>query len=739
MANTTARSLIAAALVLFALPARASELGTDGHIHFAPDALASLGFEGSDEVAAAGAWWLSWSSTGQLTWAAWTDASSGTLESPADPLQGSHALRVGGTSAVALALQIPALVHGSGRVNITFWGRAEGAEPVLEVVYGPARQFYVVAIRTGRETSDGWAEFSTGPIDSAVWGLQVVEIDLTIQRTTSAGYDIALSSEMSPAYSDRPKELDLTASALFDALEVRPEGGTSMPESACTQADVATTCGTGGTCMLGHCLDGVYAWGPLPATLQQRKDLLSRQLFFYAHILADRQATAGAAATFEGALAAIAQATTSADFYVPLNALVAQVRDSHTTLGDPPTWDSWAWPRAYADSGPLDVCFGLALNDLGGETVPGYAVYSVAAGSAVAGSLRTGDVVVSVDGVPVADWVESYRTRFVYNLPNDPSADPTSIASDLSSLVGMRASSLVVARCSSGGGCVQQPAVKVADLLWAEFSTKGRLTGYSRNCTPRFIDAVKNPGAYDSGEVVVEAGTDGITYVEFDGFEPASSTDFKNSFTSAFATPGKVLVDAREGPGGQYALGKWLIRLLRGSEDPFASVALPRNGYDVADDPWLFSTDFDVCADPASTSSTPLCQWGGSNDILPTVAGPAGAASTIAWVDGWDVSMNDITPRSLQGRAELRIFGPHPSHGAYGEITKLEPLLGTWYPGSVQILDTRFGAALADAKAARWESGHGVVPDQVVVQTVSDILAARDTALEAARAWLEAQ
>jgi hypothetical protein len=64
----------------------------------------------------------------------------------------------------------PALFNSlaTRRVQISFWGFSMGAEPELDVLYpgagapfGPYAYARIVAIRTGRETSDGWAEYST--------------------------------------------------------------------------------------------------------------------------------------------------------------------------------------------------------------------------------------------------------------------------------------------------------------------------------------------------------------------------------------------------------------------------------------------------------------------------------------------------------------------------------------------------------------------------------------------------
>ncbi len=201
-----------------------------------------------------------------------------------------------------------------------------------------------------------------------------------------------------------------------------------------------------------------------------------------------------------------------------------------------------------------------------------------------------------------------------------------------------------------------------------------------------------------------------------------------------FVGNAKVLVDARCGNGGMFALGKWLVLLLRDLTQPIASFAAPPVALDDADPPWLFEAAWDACA--AQWYDVDRCAWAGGQSLQLAAKAP-GAGARIAWLNGDDVSMNDIVPRLLQGREQLKIFGPHPTSGAFGEIAHWSVLPPSWSEGSLQILDMRFGPTPEAARMAPWASGQGVVPDVVVVQKVSDLLAGKDTALQAARAWLE--
>ena len=85
------------------------------------------------------------------------------------------------------------------------------------------------------------------------------------------------------------------------------------------------------------------------------------------------------------------------------------------------------------------------------------------------------------------------------------------------------------------------------------------------------------------------------------------------------------------------------------------------------------------------------------------------------------------------------MFGPHPTSGAFGAVGSLPGVWTNWSGGSIQIQDSRFGSDMTEASNARWESGHGVAPDTVVTQKLSDAIVGVDTIVTVATAWLESQ
>jgi C-terminal processing protease CtpA/Prc len=91
-----------------------------------------------------------------------------------------------------------------------------------------------------------------------------------------------------------------------------------------------------------------------------------------------------------------------------------------------------------------------------------------------------------------------------------------------------------------------------------------------------------------------------------------------------------------------------------------------------------------------------------------------------------DGSASDYMPYGMKGAPNVKLFGPHPTAGAFSTYISLE-----WWSFGFQFAsgDT-YGA---DGSAL---IGHGVAPDVVVQQKQSDLLAGKDSLHEAALAWV---
>ncbi len=153
--------------------------------------------------------------------------------------------------------------------------------------------------------------------------------------------------------------------------------------------------------------------------------------------------------------------------------------------------------------------------------------------------------------------------------------------------------------------------------------------------------------------------------------------------------------------------------------------------------------------DPAWTTSPGLAACVGTSNVAPDLRGLGHEPERrVAHDDPRGRGGEDRVGRRLRrlgqrhhaegppGGAERGRLRRAPHHGRVRRIPELPPLAAGWTTGAIQVTDARFGSSFDAAVASPWASGTGVVPDQVVLQKVSDLLAGTDTVLAAARAWL---
>ncbi|MEO7095528.1 MAG: hypothetical protein ABI175_19890 [Polyangiales bacterium] len=734
-------------MLVAALPsegsAHASEIETaTGALRFSPDALKVYGFESAADVVASGVSLTRWDTSGFPPKLVPSEVKEAATIEPflvkgADALEGKGVIRLGslpGSPTAGIALLDTKFFDTlqKRRISITVWGRAEGSAPSLQVFYGRADWVLdagfnsfakVVTTRSGRETTDGWVEYTTGEIDGSVWGIPIKAITITPSSRIPKGYTFVV-----------------------DAIEVRPAPGSIMEPLSCTMRDVETTCGAMGDCMYGHCVPSVYTWGVLPPPAH-RQELAERWIHIAANLTGDRNSSTVGATTFTtGARNLAKYAYSSRQFYGGLNRLVSSLRDQHTSFGGPPGDFTMLGPKIeFGWTGALDACFGVVDVDVGPHSPDpdtglslGYAVWYGGAKPTTGVKLERGDVLVSVDGEAPKAWVDHVWPEVAGSMPNDPASDWGWSAESISAMITARARSIQVARCTSKSACTgadrKLVTIEVGEKVYQQIlKTGGREEGIEfYGCYPRFHGAVDAISEGASGEDTVTAQLKGdVVHVQFDGFSgqsywPGAMGDIFN------AKPAKVLMDARQGNGGDGNNTQALLDLLRGTDEPIGVFTVIRGQYDVADPPSLLE-DYRACIE--GEFALPCFVGAGFGFFTSVEVAPSGKTK-IAWLNTADVSANDFMPRLLQGRSNFRIFGPTATSGAFGAITNLPALAPGWSGGTLQIHDSRFAATFDDFAAARWESSHGVPPDEYVAQKLSDIFDDRDTMLEAARAWL---
>lgn len=654
------------------------------------------------------------------------------LTEAADAIEGSHALRLGDGKGLALTDEALFAQVKDGRFEVSLWARADGAAPVVQVLYdrdpdnvygGRAQWALVRAIRTGRETTDGWAEYSTGPLDGSVWGVPARAVVILPTLYNS----------------------DKKASFLVDALEIRAVDGKPVAPAACTQANVDSVCGADGDCMFGHCVSSTVTWGANPPPAH-RAEIAERWVQFATRFMGDRNAAKNGATILAPQARELAQtAPSSRQFYGGLNRLVNLLRDNHTSFGSPSNFTSFAPQVQQGTSSVMGACFGVVEKDIMGGGL-GFAVFRAAEGALTGKQLQRGDVLVQIDGKDPKVWVDEVWPRYATTLPNDPKADWGGVAGDLSSLIAARASTVTLERCASASSCEaaarQKITIDIASVVYAALTSPdtGASGGARFACSQRFSNSVvaEDTGGYGEDAVLTEKGAGGEMRVQFDGF--VGQGKWQDSMTSVFSSgASSVLMDARMGHGGYYTTVEHLFHLLRGTTDPMGVLSVGRGTYDMTDSPSLIGR-MSSCAGGGSSFGNDFwsCYAGNANGFFAQEASPPGATTKIAWLNTRDVSANDFMPRLLKGRKGFQIFAPHPTSGAFGAVVQLPSVASGWSGASIQIQDARFAPSIDDVDDARWESGHGVEPDVVVVQKLSDSLSGVDTIVQAATAWLAA-
>lgn len=619
----------------------------------------------------------------------------------------------------------------NGRVRLTFWSIAR-EHPHVALVYGkPSWSIdasmtfaQVTAVPTGRALDDGWAEFSTGDVDASILGIPLRAIVAEVASPRMGGAHFSL-----------------------DTLELTKVEGAQTGGAACTSV-ADSVCGRG-DCVLGRCVPSEATWGAL-LSAEHRKELVGRWRTTVSSIQGSR-VVASRVASFEAAVPALVAADSPRAFYGGLHKAMQSLGDFHLSEGTPASALANAVVSATVPYRPtssfLGACFGEVADDLPGATGGSIAVYRTAATSILPTALHVGDVLTEIDGVPAANWLRDATLAHGDRSASDEASLSATWALRAADLIGHHATSFKVLRCSDDAcasrSVIDVPIAQVGRDALAANGPSATLLGESAAlafdgggapatstglvCTGRLKDAVDTLTPRASGlDVVSSTVRSGRVDVQLDGFMPADSTAFEAAFKGFVATGKPLLVDARYGTGGLSSAGTFLAGLLRSSADPLFSLDSMRASVEHVSTEAAFAKQLTCLDTPGALDCTFAQSFTGSKVT---------SVPKVAWVNGYDVSENDIVPRFLAGGANTRIFSAHPTMGSFGFAASVPAYVAGWGDGSFQGSDSRFARDRAGLSTARWESGHGVTPDEVVVQKLSDLLLGKDTLLVRAAAW----
>jgi hypothetical protein len=649
------------------------------------------------------------------------DAKSRNVSDPAS-LEGEKVLLVGGAVyRVNVDLATLSGKLAGRRVEVRVWEQPRGTQLAAYVTWssGVALAAGIRMTPTGRGTDDGWRELSSGPIDFTLGGKIAPQLLLSdVQLVGSASDPYAFNG------GDPSIVLDEDARVAVDAIEITDLGEAATPAATCTGGDEVTACGAHGLCLYGRCVDAAAVAGAIPAAKPIRHGFLDRARFFYETLeagMSSREHLPDVVA----ALTAIRDSDDPRAFW-PALSKIELLHDGHA-------YPFRGGSVARVASG---VCLGLGDADLlpGAPTaVP--MVFAADAATAGGALVKTGDVLVAIDGAPVADWIAAHRRSFY--VPGDPATAPLVDVASIMSVATASGSKLRFSRWTSTG--IVDVAVDLAALAGAKLWSDAGITADDlkpMDCDPRFSRAFSGHESYgytfaDSKDV------DPSTRLVFFNGVPAESYEgglaYKTKMTTAMSVVRpRLILDERVGGGGWFEPTFSIVfgSIFDKADRARAEMIPGLEGAPI--DPTL--TDLRTCL--ADTGSGYQCGFYESWSFDAGAASANNAVSRVAVLMGQDVSGNDFFTRIVKMRTgPTRLFGPVPAYGAYGRIQFLPGMGIALGAASIQIQDSIF--VVDDADPSRpFESSTGVKPDVVVRQKQSDALAGKDTAYEAALAWV---
>ncbi len=653
-------------------------------------------------------------------------------------LEGLGALKTGGVVRQALLrLDDGRFDTLSGRrVEITLWVKSQGTD--LGVTLGwrvgdqdayldgdyraSAPVGYVSFMPSGRATTDGWKELTTGAFDWSV-----------ASRAEPSWINIQ-SLQHTFNYYTYEYNYSTTQTALVDAIEFHDLGEAAVPDATCTAGTEDAVCGDIGVCHLGRCADAATVIGQLP-TDAIRADYLSR-LVAQVDLFAGPRLGRSRLDEVSERWGALAQTDSPKVFWRELSEAHELLLDGH---GAPPRNTFFS---VYSGGG---VCLGPGQADL----LPGedpdalmpivfFTDTSIRPGG---DQLLPGDVLVEVDGEPVWDWMEKNRARFYFN--GDPEGRDAMITSDIMSAAIAAGSTLRFERCAAPE--VGEPEACVADdVVSVEVDTGAWSAPFWENEVPdqyyRFFDCDRRfapfarPGDNQSTyEFASWREIDGARHIIFNGFPSTFGQDgqrWSQAFVQGLTgSPERVLIDQRTGYGGQVDSVNFLVGLLIEPDNGVFSSFMPWVGEVIDDTIRAAARECQI----ASGQRSDIC--GGFFDMTPNGrANGSAAGAKLALVNGFDVSGNDYFSKFMRYRAApTRIFGYGPTIGAFGVSCQMPALIGEFSPMAYQCHDSTFTDAGGEGD---WTSGIGVAADEVVYQRQSDAVIGVDTVIERAKAWL---
>jgi len=653
-----------------------------------------------------------------------------------DGLEGTGALAFGGT-AIEGRFDLTSLgeMLTGRRVALTLWQQAQGTRAQVLIEWrvpdpqgdpeGGLTIGAITLLPTGRATDDGWVEYGSGPFDYAAAGV-LPPHRLTLRDVQHIGDELM-------AYATA----DTQARVWLDALEIVDLGPALVPTGTCTAYSEATDCGPEGLCVLGRCVDGAIAEGPVPQDESIRNDYLTRRLNEFKYYQGGRIPQAKLP-EFEAIVDAVRDEPTTATFWPEIQRGSETLLDGHTS---PPS-------LRYGQSRNLGVCIHLGDADLLPDGGSAPLVFNITEQNPVATALQEGDALVAIDGQPPLAWAEQVHRHIRYN--GDPAGYEMVAMRYLLRGAVQTGATLTFHRCPYVGPGTPAPCtanevqvitLDLATLLGDPAWSQSLPDWYADDieCDFRFRRATNDSDVRDY-DYAGFADEGNIRTLIINGVPNyyGSESWWQTVYDALGIPPTHFILDQRKGRGGVITAVDFLMSLM-GQPQDFSHMRIV---------PWLERELNSSLWTTLTTCSSPWWLPDECGGYMNWVFGQEANVGVDLWVAGqipvavlntFDVSGNDYTSKLATYRsAPTRIFAPAPTYGAFGPINRLPLHFDEPRGGSVQVFDTVFMQASQDP-IGEFETAKGVPPDQVVLQKQSDAVQGIDTLIETAKQWLATQ
>ena len=552
---------------------------------------------------------------------------------------------------------------------------------------------------TGRATSDGWIELATN--DFSVDGAFVDHAYARVSTYAAvAGVDL-------------------------DAFEVVPSGA-YLPQKDCAGiSDPA--CGSGEVCIDNRCISGQLSVPPLPPDGLRGEvvDVLeSKARLFYG----GRRSRDLYLSHALDAMEEMRTAKTAFGFWNAWATGVHRLHDWHT--------DTYGGPHTNRGSAHrLNACFFEGDADLSHGAWPKDAKYADILVSHVgpgAADLKAGDRLVAVDGLHPLEWATKLASiDWGFHVATDPD-NFADYAEGLGgppwsggAFIQRYATNFTVIRCDAKGECGAPETLLVTDL-----PDGGGGPDVACDNRPFYhLDGANVPdptkhyifGSFFRGPVTGTTPDEAIHGLVWDtlygGGDPKSDVNkaIADALADFKANAHGVILDHRAGNGGTIDTVTAFTSLVR----PPGTGLVTRIPIEIAG----VGGPATIAAGQADFNQykTTTGVAVGSPDWAPSLP--------VALILHRDGSASDYFPFAMKGAPHVRLFGPHPTAGAFS----------TYIQFSGGGLGFQLGSGDSISPTGETMIGHGAVPDVILLPRQSDLLDGKDTLFEAALAWVRSE